>query len=174
MTLSVSHDPGTSTGPYRTCRRRIVADVAERSPESLALTGGSVGAARTWTDAELLDLSEQAAVWLLERVEPNERLLENGHVTDAGMVRTMLVVLLEHDASPQQTCLLGVLTCGGATIPDELVRRVESELSVRVSNAFGQAEAAPVISQTYLNDSPRDKTGSFGRSPDDAECKIVE
>lgn len=97
-------------------------------------------------------------------------LLETNHVTDAGMVPAMLVAMLEHPhLAATDLSAWRVVTCGGATVPADLVRRVEAELGVRVSNTFGQTEASPVISQTYLDDSLEDKTETIGRPLEHAE-----
>jgi fatty-acyl-CoA synthase len=62
---------------------------------------------------------------------------------------------------------------GGASVPAELVRRIERELGVRFAIVYGQTEASPVITQTRLDDSVEDKADTVGQPLPQVEVKIV-
>ncbi|HEY4411175.1 MAG TPA: AMP-binding protein, partial [Acidimicrobiia bacterium] len=91
-------------------------------------------------------------------------LVEQEGGTASLLVPTMLVACLEHDSFPKRdlSSLRSVLS-GGATIPADLVRRVEKEMGVSFDILFGQTESGPVITQTHPTDSPEDTAETLGR-----------
>jgi fatty-acyl-CoA synthase len=90
-------------------------------------------------------------------------------------VPTMLIALQEHPslASLDVSRLRGV-TSGGAAVPAELVRSLESRLGVQVSIIFGQTESSPVITMARLDDTPEDKAETIGQALPQTEVKIVD
>jgi fatty-acyl-CoA synthase len=89
------------------------------------------------------------------------------------LVPTMLVACLEHESFPtRDLASLRSVLCGGATIPAELVRRVEKEMGVSFDILFGQTESGPVITQTHAVDSTEDKAETLGRPLPRTEVSI--
>jgi len=90
-------------------------------------------------------------------------------------VPTMLLAMLDHPAFPD-TDLSSVryAISGGAAVPPELVRRVESRLGVPMTIVYAQTEASPCITMTRLDDSPADRAETLGRPLPCIEVMIVE
>jgi len=90
-------------------------------------------------------------------------------------VPTMLISTMEEPnfAGLDLHSLRAVIS-GGAKVPPDLVRRIESTLGVQVSIVFGQTEASPTITQTVLDDSLMDKAETVGRPHPHTEVKIVD
>jgi fatty-acyl-CoA synthase len=63
---------------------------------------------------------------------------------------------------------------GGATVPPELVRQVESRLNVRFAIGYGQTEASPFITHTHIEDDAVDRAETVGRPLPQADVKIVD
>jgi fatty-acyl-CoA synthase len=102
-------------------------------------------------------------------------LVEAEAVQVMGGVPTMLIALLEHpDFASRDTSSLKSVLSGGATVPAELVRKVETALGVRFGIVFGQTEASPVITQTLLDDSPEDKAETIGQPHPQQEVKVID
>jgi fatty-acyl-CoA synthase len=113
-----------------------------------------------------------------------------GHGFDAGLllelieteqassmlgVPTMLIALMEHpDLSRRDLTSLRRVCSGGATVPAELVRRIESTLGVEFTIVFGQTESSPVITQTRPTDTEADKAESIGQPLPHTEVRIAE
>jgi fatty-acyl-CoA synthase len=102
-------------------------------------------------------------------------LIESERATQSGGVTTMLIALLEHPDPPRRDLSsLRSAYSGGATVPPELVRRIESTLGVPVLIGFGQTETSPGITQAGLDDTPEDRATSLGRPLPQTEVKIVD
>ncbi len=102
-------------------------------------------------------------------------LIESEQVQIMGGVPTMLIAMLEHpDFATRDTSTLQAVVSGGATVPAELVRKIEAALGVRFGIVFGQTEASPVITQTRLDDSPEDKADTIGQPHPQQEVKVVD
>ncbi|HEV7863099.1 MAG TPA: AMP-binding protein [Acidimicrobiia bacterium] len=89
------------------------------------------------------------------------------------LVPTMLLACLEHPTFGERD--LGTLrsvVSGGATVPAELVRRVEKQMGVTFDIVFGQTESGPVITQTFPSDAPEDTAGTLGRPLPQTEVSI--
>jgi len=99
--------------------------------------------------------------------------VEQGTLTLA--VPTMLIAILEHPglASRDLSSLRTILT-GGATVPTELVLRVQQELDARVLITFGQTECHGTMCMTRLDDSPEDISATVGIPLDHVELKIAD
>lgn len=102
-------------------------------------------------------------------------LLESEQAETLLAVPTMLIALLDcpQFADTDLSRLRQVLS-GGATVPAELVRRIERETSATVTAVFGQTEASPVITQTAANDSPADRAETVGRALPHTQVRIVD
>jgi len=89
------------------------------------------------------------------------------------LVPTMLLACLEHPTFPDRNLRpLRSVVSGGATVPAELVRRVEKEMGVTFDIVFGQTESGPVITQTFPTDSPEDTAETLGRPLPQTEVAI--
>jgi acyl-CoA synthetase (AMP-forming)/AMP-acid ligase II len=79
-------------------------------------------------------------------------------------VPTMLSAMLEHpDLARRDLSSLRCAVSGGATVPAELVRRVEGRLGVAFSIVFGTTECSPLLAQTRLDDAPDDRAHTLGQ-----------
>lgn len=102
-------------------------------------------------------------------------LCEQEQATAVAGVPTMLLALLEQPGlADRDLSRLRAVLCGGATVPPELVRRIETAFGARFSTIFGQTETSPVITQTRLHDAPVDKAGTVGQPLPQTEVKIVD
>ena len=92
-----------------------------------------------------------------------------------GGVPTMLIALLEHPDFGRRdlSCLRYVLS-GGATVPADLVRRVEATLDIPLLITYGQTEASCAITMTRPDDSPDDRAETLGRPLPSTELRIVD
>ena len=101
--------------------------------------------------------------------------LESERGTMFGGVPTMMLALLGHPAfGGTDLSSVRFAFAGGATVPPDLVRRVESVLGVPFSITFAQTEASPCITQTRLDDAPDDRAGSLGRPHPQVEVMIAD
>ncbi|MFI9381404.1 AMP-binding protein [Kutzneria sp. NPDC052558] len=89
-------------------------------------------------------------------------------------VPTMLLGALGHPgfATADLSCVRYAIS-GGATVPADLVRQIESALKVPLAIIYAQTEASPGITMTRLDDSPEDRATTLGRPLPGAEVKIV-
>ena len=122
-------------------------------------------------------VQKQAAVVQLEMFEPGLmiKLLESYGGTHMLGVPTMLIAAMEHPNF--STCDLSALTTvcsGGATVPAELVRRIEDTLGVQFSIIYGQTEASPGITLMKPDDLPDDKANTLGPVMSQTELKVVD
>jgi fatty-acyl-CoA synthase len=102
-------------------------------------------------------------------------LVETEHSALFGGVTTMLLALLDHPGfANTDFSSLRYVWSGGATVPPDLVRRVEATLGVPFSIILGQTEASPCITQTRLDDSPRDRAETLGRAHPNVEVMIAD
>jgi fatty-acyl-CoA synthase len=100
-------------------------------------------------------------------------LVEQEGGTATLLVPTMLLTCLEHPTFPQRDLRnLRSVVSGGATVPAELVQRVEKEMGVTFDIVFGQTESGPVITQTFPTDAPEDTAGTLGRPLPQTEVAI--
>jgi fatty-acyl-CoA synthase len=99
--------------------------------------------------------------------------VERGTLTLA--VPTMLIAILEHPelGGRDLTSLRTILT-GGATVPTELVLRVQRELEAHVLITFGQTECHGTMCMTRLDDSPEDISATVGIPVEHVEVKIAD
>jgi len=92
-----------------------------------------------------------------------------------GGVPTMLIALLAHTDLPRRDMRsVRYALTGGAPVPAELVRRVESTLGVPLVITFAQTEAHCSITLTRLDDAPKDRAETVGRPLPQNEVKIAD
>ncbi|MEA5360538.1 AMP-binding protein [Amycolatopsis sp., V23-08] len=127
--------------------------------------------------ATLAPIASQGTQVLLPWFDPGLQLdlIEAERGVVFGGVPTMLLALLGHprfagtDLSSVRYAL-----AGGATVPPDLVRRVESAVGVPMSIVFAQTEASPGITMTRLDDSPSHRAETLGKPLPACEIKIVD
>jgi fatty-acyl-CoA synthase len=103
------------------------------------------------------------------------RLTESEHGTMFGGVPTMMLAQFGHpDFAGTDLSGVRCAFAGGATIPPDLVRRVESALRVPFSITYAQTEASPCITQTRLADAPDDRAETLGRPHPHVEVMIAD
>jgi fatty-acyl-CoA synthase len=96
-------------------------------------------------------------------------------VTFTFAVPTMLVALLAaQSANPRDLSSLRTVFSGGATVPVEIVRRVEAEFGATLIIGYGQTETSPAITHTRLDDDAHDKSATIGRALPQVEIKIID
>ncbi|EPD58806.1 AMP-binding protein [Streptomyces sp. HGB0020] len=102
-------------------------------------------------------------------------LTESERCVVMGGVPTMLIAMLEHPAlSRTDLSSLRYVLSGGASVPPELVRRVEDTFGVPMCIIYAQTEASPGITITRLDDTPEDRAHTVGRPLPLSEVKIVD
>ncbi len=102
-------------------------------------------------------------------------LLETERATHMLGVPTMLIAMLEHpDLGRRDLSALRVVISGGASVPPELVRAVESRFEVDFVVLYGQTESSPLITQTRRDDVADDRANTVGRPIPQVEVKIID
>ena len=90
-------------------------------------------------------------------------------------VPTVLLALLEcPDVATRDLSRVRVALSGGATVPADLVKRVESTFGVQFSIVYGTTECSPLLTQVRLDDDFADKTETLGRPVPQTEIKIAD
>jgi fatty-acyl-CoA synthase len=67
-----------------------------------------------------------------------------------------------------------VAASGGASVPPEVVRSIESRLGAKFCIVYGQTESSPLITQTRPDDTPEDKALTVGQPFPQTEVKIAD
>lgn len=102
-------------------------------------------------------------------------LIETEKAEIALGVSTVLLALLEcPDLADRDVSTLRVVLSGGATVPADLVRRIEHTLGVQFSIVYGTTECSPVVSQVRLDDAFADKTETLGRPVPQTEVMVAD
>ena len=92
-----------------------------------------------------------------------------------GGVPTMMIAMLGHpDFERRDLSSVRVAVSGGAPVPAELVRQVESRLGVRFSIVFGTTECSPLLTVVKLDDSAQDRAETLGSPLPQTEIKIAD
>ena len=90
-------------------------------------------------------------------------------------VPTMLIAMLQHPSfGTRDLSSVRVVPTGGAMVPPELVRAVETRIGAKVSIVFGQTEASPMITQVPPDASEDDKARTVGLPLPQIEVKIID
>jgi fatty-acyl-CoA synthase len=101
--------------------------------------------------------------------------MERERATHMLGVPTMMIAMMEHpDFARRDLASVRVAVAGGASVPPEIVRSIESRLGVSFCIVYGQTEASPLITQTRLDDSPEDKADTVGAPMPAADVKIAD
>jgi len=122
-------------------------------------------------------LQTHGTLILVSEFEPNLflDLVEKERVQYTLCVPTMLIALLEAMAGNRRDMSsMEAVISGGATVPVELVNRIEAEMGVQFSIVFGQTECSPLITMVRLDDVAKDKSESLGRALPHTEVKIID
>lgn len=122
-------------------------------------------------------VSLRARLVLVEVFEPGLvlDLMETYRANGMLGVPTMLIALLEHPSFPERDLSsVSNISSGGATVPADLVRRLEAELSAPFTIVYGQTECSPVACMTRPSDHIEDKADTLGLPMPRTELKIVD
>jgi fatty-acyl-CoA synthase len=102
-------------------------------------------------------------------------LMEREGATHMLGVPTMMIAMLEHpEFDRRDLARVRVAVAGGASVPPEIVRAIESRLGVSFCIVYGQTEASPLITQTRLDDAPEDKANTVGPPLPQADVKVAD
>ena len=102
-------------------------------------------------------------------------LIAEEKVTYTFGVPTMLIALLEEQATnPRNISSLLTVFSGAATVPVNVVKRVEKEFGARLIIGYGQTETSPSITHTRLDDCAEDKSETIGYPLSQVEVKIID
>ena len=85
---------------------------------------------------------------------------------------TALVILEEQESNPHDVKSLRVLSCGGANVPPEMIRRIQKSFGCYFSTLYGQTEYCPVITQHHLTDKIEDICYTIGQPLSQTEVSI--
>ncbi len=118
-------------------------------------------------------ISTGACYVVMNRFDSAEyiRLIKHFGATRIGGVPTVLMSIIEHpdfDASEYQLRSIG---CGGSTVPQPLIERLQRDLGCPVMNTFGQSEH-PLIASTVIEDSVACVAETVGRALPHVEIEI--
>ena len=90
-------------------------------------------------------------------------------------VPTMLIAMMEHpDFASRDLSTVHTVCSGGATVPADLVRRIERTLGVQFSIIYGQTEASPGVTLMKPDDSEKDKATTLGPVLPQTEIKVID
>ncbi|HVV22800.1 MAG TPA: AMP-binding protein [Pseudonocardiaceae bacterium] len=103
------------------------------------------------------------------------RLVESERSVLFGGVPTMLLAMLNHpDFASTDLSSVRFSISGGATVPPQLVDRVEQATGAPMLIIYAQTEASPGITMTRMDDTPEDRRTTLGRPLPGAEVKIAD
>jgi fatty-acyl-CoA synthase len=117
----------------------------------------------------------RARLVLARLFEPRNmlRLIAAEGVNHVIAVPTMLIAMLEAQKHEREdTASLRAVLCGGAMVPPELVRRIETSFGCDFTIIYGQTETCPGITQTRTSDGWDERTTSIGQAFPQTEVSI--
>lgn len=120
---------------------------------------------------------QQATLVNLVMFEPGLMLalIEELRATHLLGVPTMLIAVMEHpDFDRRDLSSIHTVCSGGATVPADLVRRIEKTLGVQFSIIYGQTEASPGVTLMKPDDSEEDKANTLGPVLPQTEMKVID
>ena len=120
---------------------------------------------------------QQATLVNLVMFEPGLMLalVEELRATHLLGVPTMLIAVMEHpDFASRDLSSVHTVCSGGATVPADLVRRIEKTLGVQFSIIYGQTEASPGVTLMKPDDSEEDKANTLGPVLPQTEMKVID
>ena len=92
------------------------------------------------------------------------QVIEKERATIILGVPTMVIALMDaFEASPLDVSSLQLVSCGGAMVAPELVRRVHKIFNCHFSTLYGQTEYCPVITQHHTDDTLDDICDTAGQ-----------
>lgn len=97
---------------------------------------------------------------------------EEGVSIILGVPTMILALLEEQEARPRDLSTLELVSCGGAQVAPELVRRVQKTFGCGFSTLYGQTEFSPVITQHHADDSIDDICSTTGQPAAQTEVSI--
>jgi fatty-acyl-CoA synthase len=87
----------------------------------------------------------------------------------------MLISLLDHpDVARRDLSSLATVISGAASVPAELVRRTCEATGTRFTIVYGQTEMHGILTQTSLDDLPKDQATTIGTPLPQVEVKIAD
>ena len=129
------------------------------------------------TLTELGTIAQRGTYVLLPGFDPGLvlELIEAYRGTIMLAVPTMLLAMLDHPGlAARDLSSLQTVMSGAAVVPAALVRRATETFGCQFTIVFGQTEMHGVISQTQLDDSAEDQSGTIGRPLPQVEVKIAD
>jgi fatty-acyl-CoA synthase len=91
-----------------------------------------------------------------------------------GVPTVLLATLESPELATRDLSRVRVALSGGATVPADLVKRVETSFGCRFSIVYGTTECSPLLTQVRLDDDFADKTETLGRPVPQTEIKIAD
>jgi fatty-acyl-CoA synthase len=156
---------------------RIMAQIKDQNSQTINLavaplfhTGGCVANILT-------SVQTRGTVVLLDSFDADLvlDLIEQERATYTFGVPTMLIALLKaQDERTRDLTSLQTVFSGGAVVPVDLVRSVESRFGVRLIIGYGLTECSPAITHTRPNDTLQDKSETIGKALPLIEVKIID
>jgi fatty-acyl-CoA synthase len=100
-------------------------------------------------------------------------LVECERVNGLVCVPTMLIAMLEaHARHARDTSSLRAVLCGGAMVPPELIRRIETTFGSTFAIIYGQTETSPGLTQTRVGDPWAERSETIGQPYPHTELSI--
>ena len=100
-------------------------------------------------------------------------IIERERVNLMIAVPTMLIAMLEAYArQPRDTSSLRVVLSGGATVPPDLIARIQDTYGCAFTIIYGQTETSPGLTQTRLDDPWTERTETIGQAYPHTELAI--
>jgi acyl-CoA synthetase (AMP-forming)/AMP-acid ligase II len=124
-------------------------------------------ARRVWNEGALIVLPEVDGGLMLQ-------LIEEENVAFFSAVATVYLRILDHaDFGKRRLQSLDVLVCGGSTVPEELVRKIERSFGAEYMMMFDLTEMCGAVCQTVRGDTNFHKARTVGKPLPGIELKIV-
>lgn len=138
-------------------------------PMPLYSVGGSIYKVlgSVWNEGALIVLPEVDEGLMLQ-------LIEEENVAFFSAVPTVYLRILDHaDFGKRRLQSLDVLVCGGSTVPEELVQKIERSFGAEYMMMFGLTEMCGAVCQTVRGDTSFHKARTVGKPLPGIEMKIV-
>jgi fatty-acyl-CoA synthase len=120
-----------------------------------------------WNEGTLVIIPDFDAGLILQLIE------EEG-VAFFSAVPTMYLRILEHpDLQHRDLHSLAALCCGGSTVPEELVQKIERAFGAEYIMMFGLTEMCGTVCQTVRGDTTFHKARTIGKPLPGIEVKII-
>ncbi len=102
-------------------------------------------------------------------------LMETERTTGTLMVPTMLIGCMEHpDFTTRDLSSMKYVISGGATVPADLVARIETALGIPLLIVYGTTECSPAVTLMKPDDNFEDRTLTLGSALPQTELEIVD